>query len=47
MNDDGTNLRQVTSLDAASFAPFFTPDDKKIIFASNAHNPKGRDFEIS
>jgi Tol biopolymer transport system component len=46
MNDDGSNLRQVTSLNAASFAPFFSPDDKKILFASNAHNPKGRDFEI-
>ena len=38
--------QQVTSLGAASFAPFFTPDDKKIIFSSNAHNPKGRDFEL-
>ncbi len=46
MNDDGSNLRQVTSLGAASFAPFFTPDDKKIIFSSNAHNPSGRDFEL-
>lgn len=46
MNDDGSGLRQVTSLGAASFAPFFTPDDKKIIFSSNAHNPRGRDFEL-
>ncbi len=46
MNDDGSNLRQVTSLGAASFAPFFSPDDRKIIFSSNAHNPKGRDFEL-
>ncbi len=46
MNDDGSNLRQVTSLNAASFAPFFSPDDKKIIFSSNAHNPRGRDFEL-
>lgn len=46
MNDDGSNLRQVTSLGAASFAPFFTPDDKQIIFSSNAHNPRGRDFEL-
>lgn len=46
MDDDGSNLRQVTSLGAASFAPFFSPDDGKIIFSSNAHNPKGRDFEL-
>jgi TolB protein len=46
MNADGTGLRQVTSLSGASFAPFFTPDGKKIIFSSNHHNPKGRDFEL-
>jgi TolB protein len=46
MNRDGTGLRQVTSLGAASFAPFFTPDGTRIIFASNHPNPRGRDFEI-
>ena len=46
MNADGSQLRQVTSLGGASFAPFFTPDGKKIIFSSNQHNPKGRDFEL-
>jgi TolB protein len=46
MNADGSNLHQVTKLGAASFAPFFSPDDARIIFASNAHNPKGRDFEL-
>ncbi len=46
MNADGSNLRQVTSLGGASFAPFFSPDGKKIIFSSNHHNPKGRDFEL-
>jgi TolB protein len=46
MNADGTGLRQVTSLSGASFAPFFTPDGKKIIFSSNQHNPRGRDFEL-
>ena len=40
MNADGSNLRQVTSLGGASFAPFFTPDGKRIIFASNHHNPQ-------
>ena len=46
MNRDGSALRQVTSLGAASFAPFFTPDGTKIIFSSNHPDPKGRDFEI-
>ncbi|HEX7085048.1 MAG TPA: hypothetical protein VF198_01690 [Vicinamibacterales bacterium] len=46
MNADGTGLRQVTSLGGASFAPFFTPDGKRIIFSSNHHNPRGRDFEL-
>ena len=46
MNADGSNLRQVTSLGAASFAPYFSPDGRRIIFSSNAHEPKGRDFEL-
>jgi TolB protein len=46
MNADGTNLRQVTSLGAASFAPFWFPDGRRIIFSSNQHNPKGRDFDL-
>jgi len=35
MNADGTNKRQVTNLGSGSFAPFFTPDGKKIIFCTN------------
>jgi Tol biopolymer transport system component len=46
MNADGSNLRQVTSAGGASFAPYFSPDGKKIIFSSNLHNPRGRDFEL-
>jgi TolB protein len=46
MNADGSHLRQVTSLGGASFAPYFSPDGKKIIFSSNQHNPRGRDFEL-
>ncbi len=45
MNADGSNLRQVTRLGHASFAPYFHPDGKRIIFASNQHDPKGRDFD--
>ncbi len=46
MDADGGNNRQVTSLGAASFAPFWHPDGKRIIFASNAHDPKGRNFDL-
>jgi len=46
MNRDGSNPRQVTKLGAAAFAPFFSPDGKKLIFASNHHDPKGRNFDI-
>jgi len=46
MNADGSNPRQVTNLGGANFAPFFTPDGTRIIFASNHHNPRGRDFEL-
>ena len=43
---DGKNARQITNLGCASFAPFFTPDGKKIIFASNKHQCDGRYFEL-
>ena len=46
MDEDGSHLRQVTSLGNASFAPFFTPDGTRIVFASNYEDPKGRDFDI-
>jgi Tol biopolymer transport system component len=46
MNADGSHLKQVTSLGGASFAPYFTPDGKRIIFASNYQDPKKRDFEL-
>jgi TolB protein len=46
MNADGSNKRQVTHLGAASFAPYFFPDAKRIIFASNKNDPKGRNFDL-
>jgi Tol biopolymer transport system component len=46
MNADGSNKRQVTHMNAASFAPYFFPDGKWIIFASNVADPKGRDFDL-
>jgi len=46
MNADGSNKRQVTHLNKASFAPYFFPDGKRIIFSSNVADPKGRDFDL-
>lgn len=46
MNSDGSNKRQITSFNAASFAPYFHPDGKRIVFASNMKDPKGRNFDI-
>jgi TolB protein len=46
MNSDGTNKRQVTRLGAASFAPYFFPDGRRIIFSSNMNDPKGRNFDL-
>ena len=46
MDADGGNKRQVTSLAGASFAPYFTPDGKRILFSSNYEDPKGRNFEL-
>ena len=49
MNADGSNKRQVTKLNAASFAPFFTPDGKRIIFCTNyfATDPRKRNFDLA
>ena len=46
MNADGTGKRQVTNLGVASFAPYFLPDGKRIIFSSNHPNIRGRDFNL-
>lgn len=46
MNADGAGRTQVTNNGAANFCPYFTPDGKKIIFASNMDDPKGRNFEL-
>lgn len=46
MKADGTGKRQVTDNGKANFAPFFFPDGKRIIFASNMADPKGRDFDL-
>ena len=46
MDRDGGNLRQVTKHGHANFAPSWHPDGKRLIFASNVHDPKGRNFDL-
>jgi Tol biopolymer transport system component len=46
VNIDGTELRQVTNLGKANWAPYFHPDGKKIIFSSNHHSRRGYDFQL-
>lgn len=43
---DGSNATQVTYLNAASFAPFFYPSSRRVIFSSNHGDPKGREFDL-
>ncbi len=45
-NSDGSDARQITYLGAASFAPFFFPDGKRVIFSSNYGDPSGREFDL-
>ena len=48
MKTDGSQKRQLTSNGAANFAPFFHPNGKQIIFASNvnATNPGMPNFDL-
>jgi TolB protein len=46
MNADGSDQHQITHLGGANFAPYFTPDDRRIIFASNYKNPTAPDFDL-
>jgi TolB protein len=47
MDADGSNKHQVTHNGAANFGPYWLPDGKRIIFASNQADPKnGRDFDL-
>jgi Tol biopolymer transport system component len=45
-NIDGSDLKQVTHLGKANWAPFYHPNGKKIIFSSNHHSKKGYDFQL-
>ncbi len=46
MDADGSNMKQVTHLGKASFAPFFHPSGEKIIFSSNYGASNPRDFNL-
>ena len=46
MDADGKNKHQVTHLGVASFAPYFFPDGKRIIFSSNYPDIHSRDFNL-
>ena len=37
MNADGSGKRRVTDLGGANWAPFFTPDGRRIVFSTNHH----------
>lgn len=43
---DGTNVVQVTNNGAANFAPYLHADNERLLYVSNKHDPKGRDFDI-
>jgi Tol biopolymer transport system component len=46
MRSDGSEKRPVTADDGASFAPYFTPDGRSLIYSSNRLDPKGRGFDL-
>lgn len=46
MDADGKNMKKITHFGKASFAPFFHPDGKRIIFSSNINSETGRNFDL-
>ncbi len=45
-NTDGSDLKQVTRLGKANWAPFYHPAGKKIIFSSNHKGTRGFEFNL-
>jgi len=45
-NVDGSDLKQLTNLGGANWAPFFHPSGKKILFSSNHTSKKGYPFNL-
>lgn len=45
-NIDGSDLKRITNLGKANWAPFYHPSGKKILFSSNHASPRGYDFQL-
>lgn len=45
-NTDGSDLRQLTNLGKANWAPFFHPSGEKVIFSSNHKGKRGFEFNL-
>jgi TolB protein len=45
-NVDGSELKQITKLGKANWAPFYHPSGKKILFSSNHHGQRGYQFNL-
>ena len=45
-NIDGSDLKKITKLGGANWAPFFHPSDKKVIFSSNHKSQRGFPFNL-
>ena len=45
-NLDGSEMKQITNLGKANWAPYFHPSGEKIIFASNHKSESGRQFNL-
>lgn len=45
-NVDGSDLKQITNLGKANWAPYYHPSGKKILFSSNHRSPRGYQFNI-
>ncbi|MCB9244885.1 MAG: PD40 domain-containing protein [Flavobacteriales bacterium] len=45
-NIDGSDLKQITNLGKANWAPFYHPDGKRIIFSSNHASERGFGFNL-
>ena len=45
-NIDGSDMRQLTSLGKANWAPFFHPSGEKVIFATNHKGQRGFEFNL-
>lgn len=45
-NMDGSDLKKITNLGKANWAPYFHPSGQKIIFSSNHQSQRGYDFQL-